>query len=120
MAPFAHYAISTTRAQDSAVSYQKSVPRIMAGNCRVRDFHWHSKWRSIYGTQCSAGNCLNYMGMSKVSFISLFPQVAVPINTCALRYVIVMTWAATGSRLARQPLHTEHYTVQPKTLHNGR
>ena len=51
MAPFAHYAISTTRAQDSAVSHQTSVPRIMAGNCRLRDFHWRSKWRSMFGGQ---------------------------------------------------------------------
>ena len=49
-----------TRAQDSAVPCQKSVPRFMAGNCRLRAYHWRSKWRSS-------------MGAPKVSFTALFP-----------------------------------------------
>ena len=46
-----------------------------------------------------------------------FDKVAVPVNnTLALCYVIVMTRAATGSRLVRQLLHTGHYAAPPKNV----
>ena len=32
----------------------------------------------------------------------------------AFGYIIVMTWAATGSRLVRQLIHTGHYAAPPK------
>ena len=55
-------------------------------------------WGSSYGIQCSATNRLNYTGTSNVSFISLFPQAAAPVNiSSVLRYVIVMTRVVTGS-----------------------
>ena len=44
------YVISIMRAQDSVMPHQKSVPRIMAGNCRLWDYHYRSKWRCSYGT----------------------------------------------------------------------
>ena len=39
MAPFTRYFISTMRPKDSAVPHHKSVPHIMAGNCRSCGYH---------------------------------------------------------------------------------
>ena len=64
--PYERYVISTMRAQDSAMPHRKSGPRIMT-------VYAITKWRSSYGTQYSGANCPNYTGMSKVSFISIFP-----------------------------------------------
>ena len=52
-----------------------------------------------------------------MSLYKYFPTWIVPVNdTRALHYVIVMTWAATGSRLARQLLHTGHQAAPPKNV----
>ena len=50
-----------------------------------------------------------------VIYITISITAVVPVkNMCAVRYVTVMTRAATGSRLVRQLLHTGHYAAPPK------
>ena len=53
-----------------------------------------------------------------VVYITIFITVAVPVNNMqhALRYIIVTTGAATGSRLVCQLLHTGDYVAPPKKI----
>ena len=110
---FACYVVSATPAQDSAVPHQKNISRIMGGNCPLHDCHWHSKWISSYGSQCSVAKITWEPRRCRLFHYS--HTWAVPVNnTPALRYVIMMTWAAMGSRLVRQLLHTGHNAAPPK------
>ena len=45
--------LSRLRVRHSTTELPRSISDIVAGNCRLRDCHWRSKWRSSYGTQCS-------------------------------------------------------------------
>ena len=104
--------------RDSALPHQKSVPSIMALNCHLRDCHYRSKYRSSYETQCSAANCLNYTVMSKVSFISLIPKVAVPVNNT--RVLLQHHCDDSGCDLYMTYYTQDTTLLHQNTLHSGR
>ena len=58
-----------------------------------------------------------HVNVEGVIYITISLTVAVGVNnTRALRYVIMMMWAATRSRLVRQLLHTRHYAAPPENV----
>ena len=58
-----------------------------------------------------------HVNVEGVIYITISLTVLVPVNnTRALCYVIMMTRAATRSRLVRQLLYTRHYAAPPKNV----
>ena len=78
----ARYVISTMRVQDSAVPHQKSVPCIMAGNCRLRDCRWCNKCisTSLRSTVFCGQLPKLHGNVEGVVYIAISIKVAVPVN----------------------------------------
>ena len=83
----------------------------MGGNCPLHDCHWHSKWISSYGSQCSVAKIT--WEPRRCSLFHYFHTWAVPVNNTP-KAGHCDDAGCDGIIIRTQLLHTGHYVAPPK------